>query len=274
MQSSNPVLTRGYAAMTEKSEKSDRPGSAGVRRPVVAEQPAQTLEETYATPAASGLQTGRMTMEDVVARTTILFVVLVAVGGFAWTANLGSGVLMIGFLGAFVVGMINTFSKKVRPVLAISYAALEGLALGVLSHVYESRYPGIVSQAIIGTVAAFVGVLFLYRSGRVKVTPQFQRAMMGAMVGYLVLGLVSMVAGLFGVGKGYGLYTGGIGLLLCVGGVGLASFFLIIDFDQIQKMINAGAPHEESWRAGFGLMVTVVWLYLEIIRLLSILRDR
>ena len=81
-------------------------------------------------------------------------------------------------------------------------------------------------------------------------------------------------AGAFGGGKGYGLYTGGIGLLLCVGGVALASFFLIVDFDQIQKMINAGAPHEESWRAGFGLMVTVVWLYLEIIRLLSILRDR
>jgi hypothetical protein len=268
MQSSNPVLTRGYAAMP------NRPGGAGVDQSYVAEQPAQSLEETYAAPAASGLQTGRMTMEDVVARTTILFVVLVAVGAFAWTANLSSGVLMIGFLGAFIVGMINTFSKKVRPALAIAYAALEGLALGVLSHVYESRFPGIVSQAIIGTIAAFVGVLFLYRSGRVKVTPQFQRAMMGAMVGYLVLGLVSMVAGLFGVGKGYGLYTGGIGLLLCVAGVGLASFFLIIDFDQIQKMISAGAPHDESWRAGFGLMVTVVWLYLEVIRLLSILRDR
>ena len=258
MQSSNPVLSRGYAAM---------PGSRNPRSgAVVQAQP--SIEEMYEAPAASGLQTGRMTMEDVVARTTILFVVLVAVGAFAWTANLGGGILMVGFLGAFVVGMINTFSKKVRPALAISYAALEGLALGVLSHLYETRYPGIVSQAIIGTVAAFVGVLFLYRSGRVKVTPQFQRALMGAMIGYLVLGLVSMVAGAFG------LYTGGIGLLLCVAGVGLASFFLIVDFDQIQKMINAGAPHEESWRAGFGLMVTVVWLYLEIIRLLSILRDR
>ncbi len=263
MQSSNPVLTRGYAAM---------PGSKGVARPEYVEP--QTLEETYAAPAASSLQTGRMTMEDVVIRTSILFAVLVTVGGFAWASNLGGGVAMIGFLGAFVVGMINTFSQKVRPALAIAYAALEGLALGVISHVYESAYPGIISQAIIGTVAAFVGVLFLYRSGRVRVTPQFQRAMMGALIGYMVLGLVSMIAGAFGVGKGYGLYTGGTGLLLCVAGVGLASFFLIVDFDQIQKMISAGAPHEESWRAGFGLMVTVVWLYLEIVRLLSILRDR
>jgi len=263
MQSSNPVLTRGYAAM---------PGSDGVSRPVYQEP--QTLEETYAAPAASGLHTGRMTMEDVVIRTSILFAVLIGVGGVAWSANLGGGIAMVGFLGAFVVGMINTLSQKVRPALAIAYAALEGLALGVISHVYETVYPGIISQAIIGTAAAFVGVLFLYRSGRVKVTPQFQRAMMGALIGYMVLGLVSMIAGAFGVGKGYGLYTGGIGLLLCVAGVGLASFFLIVDFDQIQKMINAGAPQEESWRAGFGLMVTVVWLYLEIVRLLSILRDR
>ena len=263
MQSSNPVLTRGYAAM---------PGSNPVNRPVYQEP--VTLEEQYAAPAASGLHTGRMTMEDVVIRTSILFAVLIGVGGLAWSLNLGGGIAMIGFLGAFIVGMINTFSQKVRPALAIAYAALEGLALGVISHVYETVYPGIISQAIIGTAAAFVGVLFLYRSGRVKVTPQFQRAMMGALIGYLVLGLVSAIAGAFGVGKGYGLYTGGTGLLLCVAGVGLASFFLIVDFDQIQKMINTGAPHEESWRAGFGLMVTVVWLYLEIVRLLSILRDR
>ena len=266
MQSSNPVLNRGYAAMP------DRNGRNGQTRPVDIVQ--DQLEETYSAPAASGLQTGRMTMEDVVARTTILFVVLIATGGVAWSLNLGGGIALVGFLGAFIVGMINTFSKTVRPVLAIAYAVLEGLALGVISHVYETIYPGIVSQAIIGTVAAFAGVLFLYRSGRVKVTPQFQRAVMGAMVGYLLLGLISLISGAFGVGKGHGLYTGGIGLLLCVGGVALASFFLIVDFDQIQKMINAGAPHEESWRAGFGLMVTVVWLYLEIIRLLSILRDR
>ncbi len=267
MQSSNPVLSRGYAAM---------PGSRNSRSSVAtqSQESQESIEEIYSAPAASGLQTGRMTMEDVVARTTILFVILIAAGGIAWTQNFGDGILIFGFLGAFVVGMVNTFSKKVRPALAIAYAGLEGVALGALSHKYETLYPGIVSQAIIGTVAAFAGVLFLYRSGRVKVTPQFQRAMMGAMIGYLVLGLVSMIAGTFGVGKGYGLYTGGIGLLLCVGGVALASFFLIVDFDQIQKMINAGAPHEESWRAGFGLMVTVVWLYLEIIRLLSILRDR
>ena len=260
MESSNPVFKRGYAAM---------PGSRQTNTSVI-----DQLEEQFTAPAASPLQTGRMTMEDVVARTTILFVVLVAAGASAWYFNLGGGALILGFLGAFILGMVNSFSKKVRPALVIAYAAFEGVALGTLSHVYNTVYPGIISQAIIGTVAAFVGVLALYANGKVRVTPQFTRAMTAALIGYVVLGLGSMIAGMMGVGHGYGLYgVSGIGLLLCVAGVGLASFFLIVDFDQIQKMIASNAPEQESWRAGFGLMVTVVWLYLEILRLLAILRD-
>lgn len=262
MESSNPVFKRGYAAM---------PGSRGrSAAPTVIDQ----LEEQFNAPSASTIQTGRMTMEDVVARTTFLFLVLVASGGAAWYFNFGGGFLLIGFLGAFILGMINSFSKKVRPALVIAYAAFEGVALGTLSHVYNTVYPGIISQAIIGTIAAFVGVLALYANGKIRVTPQFTRAMTAALIGYVVLGLFSMISGAFGFGNGYGLYgVSGLGLLLCVGGVALASFFLIVDFDQIQQMIANNAPEQESWRAGFGLMVTVVWLYLEILRLLSILRD-
>jgi len=180
---------------------------------------------------------------------------------------------MIGFLGGFVLAMVNSFSKTVRPALVITYAGFQGLTLGTLSHYYNTTYPGIVSQAVLATLAAFVGVLFAYRSGKIRVTPKFTRVMMGALIGYLVLGLVSMIASFAGVGGGLGLYgVSGLGLLLAVGGVGLASFFLILDFDQIQKGINAGAPEQESWRAAFGLMVTLVWLYLEVLRLLSILR--
>ena len=143
-----------------------------------------------------------------------------------------------------------------------------------MSHYYEGAYPGIVSQAVLATLAAFTGVLFAYRSGKIRVTPRFTRVMMGAMIGYLVLGLVSMVSSFTGVGNGMGLYgVSGLGLLLAVGGVALASFFLILDFDQIQKGISAGAPEQESWRAAFGLMVTLVWLYLEVLRLISILRS-
>ena len=265
MESSNPVFKRGYAAMPGRNR------DTVVVNPV---NPIDQLEEQFSAPSASTLQTGRMTMEDVVARTTFLFLVLVAAGGSAWYFNLGGGALMIGFLSAFILGMVNSFSRKVRPGLVIAYAAFEGVALGTLSHVYNTIYPGIISQAIIGTAAAFVGVLALYANGKIKVTPQFTRAMTAALIGYVVLGLGSMIAGMFGVGRGYGFYgVSGISLLLCVAGVGLASFFLIVDFDQIQQMIRNSAPEEESWRAGFGLMVTVVWLYLEILRLLAILRD-
>jgi uncharacterized YccA/Bax inhibitor family protein len=181
---------------------------------------------------------------------------------------------MLGFLGGFGLAMVISFSKTIKPGLVVAYAALEGLALGAISAAYEVSQPGIVSQAVIGTIAAFAGVLFMYRSGRLRATPQFTRAVMGAAIGYFILGLVSLVASFFGVGQGYGFYgVSGIGLLLAVAGVALASFFLVLDFDQIEKGVIAGVPEKESWRASFGLMVTIVWLYLEVLRLISILRN-
>jgi uncharacterized YccA/Bax inhibitor family protein len=254
MKSSNPVLGKAF----------NQPNNMQVDQ----------LEQSYNAPAASSIRTGRMTIEDVVAKTGFLFAILVVVGALAWSANLGQGALLIGFLGAFGIAMAISFSKTIKPGLVIAYAVLEGLALGTLSHYYESFYPGIVSQAVIGTIAAFAGVLFMYRSGRLRATPQFTRAVMGAAIGYFILGFVSMIASFFGVGKGYGFYgVSGLGLLLAVAGVALASFFLVLDFDQIEKGVAAGVPEKESWRASFGLMVTIVWLYLEVLRLLSILRN-
>jgi len=254
MKSSNPVLGKAF----------NQPNNMQVDQ----------LEQSYNAPAASSIRTGRMTIEDVVAKTGFLFAILVVVGALAWSANLGQGALLIGFLGAFGIAMAISFSKTIKPGLVITYAALEGLALGTLSHYYETFYPGIVSQAVIGTIAAFAGVLFMYRSGRVRATPQFTRAVMGAAIGYFILGFVSLIASFFGVGKGYGFYgVSGLGLLLAVAGVALASFFLVLDFDQIEKGVAAGVPEKESWRASFGLMVTIVWIYLEVLRLLSILRN-
>jgi len=254
MKSSNPVLGKAF----------NQPNNMQVDQ----------LEQSYNAPAASPIRTGRMTIEDVVAKTGFLFAILVVVGAIAWGANLGQGALLIGFLGGFVLAMVISFSKTIKPGLVVAYAALEGLALGTLSHYYETINPGIVSQAVIGTIAAFAGVLFMYRSGRLRATPQFTRAVMGAAIGYFILGLVSLVASFFGVGQGYGFYgVSGLGLLLAVAGVALASFFLVLDFDQIEKGVAAGVPEKESWRASFGLMVTIVWLYLEVLRLLSILRN-
>ena len=255
MKSSNPVLGKAF----------NQPGNMQVDQ----------LEQSYNAPAASSIRTGRMTIEDVVAKTGFLFAILVVVGAFAWRSNLGTGALMLGFLGGFVLAMIISFSKSIKPGLVVAYAAFEGLALGTLSSYYESYYPGIVSQAVIGTMAAFAGVLIMYRNGTLRATPQFTRALIGAAIGYFILGLVSLVASFFGVGEGYGFYgVSGLGLLLAVAGVAIASLFLVLDFDQIQKGVNNGVPEKESWRASFGLMVTIVWLYLEVLRLISILRNR
>jgi len=255
MKSSNPVLGKAF----------NQPRNMQVDQ----------LEQSYNAPAASSIRTGRMTIEDVVAKTGFLFTILVVVGAFAWRSNLGTGALMLGFLGGFVLAMVISFSKSIKPGLVVAYAAFEGLALGTLSSYYESYYPGIVSQAVIGTMAAFAGVLIMYRNGTLRATPQFTRALIGAAIGYFILGLVSLVASFFGVGQGYGFYgVSGLGLLLAVAGVAIASLFLVLDFDQIQKGVNNGVPEKESWRASFGLMVTIVWLYLEVLRLISILRNR
>jgi uncharacterized YccA/Bax inhibitor family protein len=210
-----------------------------------------------------------MTIDDVVTRTGILFAVLVTVGAVAWSLDLGGTALMFGFIGGFVLAMVNSFSKTVKPVLAIAYAAFQGLALGTISRMYDEMYDGIVSQAILVTISAFAGMLFAYKSGRIRVTPKFTKVLTTALIGYLVLGLVSFVAFLF---TGSSIYNSGFGLLIASGGMVLAAFFLILDFDSIQKGIAAGAPESESWRAAFGLMVTIVWLYLEVLRVLSILR--
>jgi len=239
MKSSNPVLGKAFNQPT--TSRFDQ------------------LEQSYNAPAASSMRTGRMTIEDVVAKTGFLFAILVVVGALAWSANLGMGAVLLGFLGGFVLAMVISFSKNIKPGLVIAYAGLEGLALGTLSSYYESFYPGIVSQAVIGTVAAFAGVLVMYRNGTLRATPQFTRAVIGAAIGYFILGLASLIASFFGVGQGYGFYgVSGLGLLLAVAGVGLASLFLVLDFDQIEKGVAAGVPEKESWRASFGLMVTEI----------------
>ncbi len=264
MRSSNPVLGRAF----------NRPGYAALDPNRTISSDAASLDNLYNAPAASSLRTGRMTIDDVVARTGISFAALVVTGAGAWYFNLGGGALMVGMIGGFILAMVNIFSKTIRPVLVIAYAAFQGLFLGTLSHIYNTVYPGIVSQAVIATLCAFTGMLFAYSSGRIRVTPKFTRVLMGALFGYIALALVSIFGSFLGLGGGLGLYNiQGVGLLLAVGGVALASFFLVLDFDQIQKGIANGAPEQESWRAAFGLMVTIVWLYVNILRLISILRS-
>lgn len=261
MESSNPVLTRAYG---------DRRGYAAMNRDSLTRD---DLEQSYEAPAASSLRTGRMTMDDVVARTGTLFGTSLIFGAAAWYLQLGGGIIMIALIGGLITGLFGAFSQKVRPAVYMAYAVFQGLFLGAISRVYELFYNGIVQQAIVATAAAFLGMLFAYRSGRIRVTPKFMRMLIGAAVGYLILALGSLIGSFFGLGGGMGLYgLSGFGPMLAIAGVAIASFFLILDFDQIEQGVRAGVPHQEAWRAGFGLLMTVIWLYLEVLRLLAILR--
>ena len=168
------------------------------------------------------------------------------------------------------------------------YALVEGLFLGGISRWYNDAWgsgsvhlneqgqlvqgENIVGQAVLGTLVAFGVMLALYASGKLRATPRFKKMIFIAMLSYVAIALVSLVSAFFGVGEGWGFYgVGGMGLLLCVAGVGLAAFSLVLDFDAIEKGSAFGLPERESWRASFGLLVTLIWLYLELLRLLAIL---
>ena len=148
--------------------------------------------------------------------------------------------------------------------------------LGAVSNWYNSlalanNYEGLVLQAVIATMTTFGVMLLLFGTGIVKVTSKFVKVMITAMVSYFVIAMASFVAAMFGVGDGWGFYAGNFGLLLAIAGVLLASFSLMLDFEAIKQGIAMGLPERESWRLSFGLLVTIVWLYLEILRFLTLM---
>ena len=223
----------------------------------------------------------RLTFPDVVVKSTILFVITVVMAFVGWALVPSMpAVLWIGLIGALAFGLTSAFKKEVSPILVSLYATFAGLMLGSISWAYDQmalaqNYQGLVSQAIIGTLTAFGVMLFLYGTGIVKVNGKFKRIFMAAMISYFIIAMASLVGALFGVGGGWGFYGVGIwGLLLCAAGVLLASFALMLDFEAIKQGIAMGLPERESWRLSFGLLVTLVWLYLEILRFLSILAGR
>jgi uncharacterized YccA/Bax inhibitor family protein len=212
-----------------------------------------------------------MTLDDVVSKTGLLVLVAAVTGAISWTLDVGYGLAFLAMLVGFGLAMVNTFKRAVSPGLVLAYAAVEGVFLGAISHALEYRYPGVVLQAVVGTGVAFAVMLGLYRSGRVRVTPRFTKVVVGAALAYLVLMLGNLVFRMFG--GGFNAWGGGLGLLTAGIGIVLACLFLTLDFDMVDQSIRAGVPERESWRAAFGLMVTLVWLYFEMLRLISILRN-
>ncbi|UUL76029.1 Bax inhibitor-1/YccA family protein [Pseudarthrobacter sp. Fe7] len=240
----------------------------------------EQLRQMYSQPSAGPADTGRMTFDDVIMKTAACLAAVIA--GAAVTLvvaqGLASMLMIVGALGGFVLALVNTFKKQPSPALILAYAALEGLFLGGLTRILDAMFPGVGLQAVIGTLSVFAVTLLLFKSGKVRATPKAMRFFMIAIIGYAVFSLVNMVMMWTGVlQQPFGMRSieiFGIPLGVFIGllAIGLAAFSLIMDFTSIEQGVRSGAPQRFSWTAAFGLTVTLVWLYVEIIRLLAILR--
>ena len=239
------------------------------------------LQQMYNQPAAGPADTGRMTYDDVIVKTAACLAVVVAGAAVTLFVSLGlaSLLMIVGALGGFVLALVNTFKKQPSPALILAYAGLEGLFLGGLTRILDGMYPGVGLQAVIGTLSVFAVTLLLFKSGKVRATPKAMRFFMIAVIGYAVFSLINLVMMWTGaVQEPFGLRTSveimGIPLGVFIGllAIGLAAFSLIMYFTSIEAGVQSGAPQRFSWTAAFGLTVTLVWLYVEIIRLLAILR--
>lgn len=240
----------------------------------------EQLRQMYSQPSAGPADTGRMTFDDVIMKTAACLGAVLVGAAITLTVGLGlaSMLMIVGALGGFVLALVNTFKKQPSPALILAYAALEGLFLGGLTRILDTQFPGVGLQAVIGTLSVFAVTLVLFKSGKVRATPKAMRFFMIAVIGYAVFALVNMVMMWTGVlQQPFGLRSVeifGIPLGVFIGllAIGLAAFSLIMDFTSIEAGVRSGAPQRFSWTAAFGLTVTLVWLYVEIIRLLAILR--
>ena len=265
MQSSNPVLTRlGEAARQERA------GSAGYQT-----GPGYGI----APPQASSRM---MTLDDVVVRTVALLVITGIAGAFAWILLPSSpGIVLVAAFGSMiaglVLGLVISFARITNPFVISLYAVFEGVILGVASRFFEERFSGIVIQAVIGTFGVFAIMAVLYKMRVLRATPRFTRGVIGALIGVVVLGFVNWISAMLGHNLGlvqYGL-DGKVGWLpivfslVCIV-VGALTF--ILDFDAVEQGVRYGLPERYAWYCSFGLLVGLIFLYWQILRLLSYLR--
>ena len=286
MQSNNPVFRRSEAFNGQANAYGNQtvqgsgpyagygdPSTWGTGAPGAPGSPDSTK---YAGPAR------RMTIDSVVQSTAISFAV-VLVGAIAtWVltpeitqdmpASQLSGIfaaLTIGGLGAFALSMVNAFKRVVSPALVIAFCALEGVALGALSKLFDAQYGDhIIINAVMGTFAAFAGTLAAYKFFNIQVGQKFRTFVIAAVFGMVGLSVLELVLSMFGAGTGmFG--VSGFGMITAFAGLILGIFMLILDFDMVERGIAAGVDERESWRAAFGLTVSLVWIYTNLLRILA-----
>ena len=277
MPSSNPVFGRGFANAADGRQQYPGYGAPQYGAPQYgAPSPyGAPTQDPYAAPSPyAPSATQYMTMDDVVTKTGLSFLVTVATAAATWAlpGQSAVGLALPAVLVALVLGLVISFKQIANPVATLSYGALYGVALGAISEVFNQAYPGIVMQALIGTFGVFAGMLVIYKTGAIKVTPKLTRWVIGAMIGALVLMVANWIAYLFG--GSLGIRDGGpVAILFSLVVIGIAAFVLLLDFDMADEAIRRGAPAKFAWYIAFGLLVTIVWLYIEILRLLSYFRE-
>lgn len=277
MRSSNPVLSRPDAFTPQQ-----QPAQGGFQQPYGYQQPGQQFpQQGYQQPGQYApqqpVQTGGvMTIDDVITKSAITLGTVIGVAALTFMfmpARFLMAGMIISAIAGFVTVMVVAARRVINPGAVLVYAAVEGIFIGAVSKLYESLWNGIVPAAVLATVVASAATLGAYKFFRIRVTNKFRKMVMIGTLAYAGVLLVNFVLSLFGINFLFG--HGNMALLLLISalGVGLAVFNLILDFDYIEQGIAMQAPASESWRAAFGLTVTLVWLYIEMLRLLSYLRQ-
>jgi uncharacterized YccA/Bax inhibitor family protein len=275
---SNPVLARSpvFGAPARASQAArPLPYAAPTTGPNHELDPA-TLAAAYNAPSATAYDTGRLTYDDVIVKTAGLLGVIVVAGALAWA--FAPGLSLPFCLIAFVIGMICAFKRKPVPVLIVLYSVFEGAALGGLSRYFEQAARGIVIQAVLATVAVFAVVLLAFKSGKVRATSKLSKIVLCAMGGYVLFGLINLGLSWAGVINPLWERTvtiGGVplGVVISIVAVLLGAYSFVMDFDYIRTGVQAGIPRQYAWSGAFGIVTTLIWLYLEFLRLISYARN-
>ena len=286
MRSNNPVFNRSeeFNRASSNAYGNQTYSAGGASYPGYGD--AGTDPSTWGTGTPGQVEQRRMTVDSVVQKTAIS-IALVFVAAFAtwwWIGDVVDGstidndalakaqmLSIVGAGGAFLLSLVNSFKRVISPALVMAFALAEGVALGAISKFFDTMYPGVVTQAVLGTFAAFAGTLAAYKFFEIKVGDRFRTFVIAGMFGMVGLGLLSLVLSFFGINTGlFGF--GALGFVMAVAGLVLGVFMLILDFDFVENGVAAGLPERESWRAAFGLTVSLVWIYTNLLRILAILR--
>jgi uncharacterized YccA/Bax inhibitor family protein len=281
MQSRNPILNNSdtFNGRAAQNYGHQAYAAGGQGHQGYGQQTPPSDPSTWTYPTGQAIEE-RMTIDSVVMRTALTLGVLIVTGALTWVflpdgADGGSDYVTGAWIGGALVGaalgLVLSFQRVISPPLVMLYAVAEGLFLGAASEAFENWYPGIVAQAVVGTIAAFIATLAAYKFFNIQVTSGFRKWVTIFGLGFFVLVFGDFLLGLFHAQLGFNEF-GPLGLIMSFVGLGLGVLYLILDFDMVEKGVAMGAPERESWRAAFALTAALVLIYIELLRIFAILR--